>query len=253
MKEPKEILAGFSRPFYAAANPEGKLYVCDFTGGSVTSRDDHFSMSGFRGPHSIDWDANGVPYVCEYYGGRICKLRRGEYGLTSADDFLTGLAGPATAFFNPEKTRLYVTDFTSSTVKIYDLKGELVGALPGTFNKPHGVTFDDVGNVYVADTHHHRITKFNSSGIEQISFGMSRLNQPVSIAYYEGHLYTSEYCSDEVKQWTLDGKFEDIICSGLTHPYGISIDKDGTLYVADSDAGCIKLFDLRAELPKADD
>jgi sugar lactone lactonase YvrE len=237
MIEPEVTLTGFHRPFYAAPSPDGRLFVCDFAKGEVQA--DGFLYASLRGPHSVDWDKEGSLYICEYYGKQIIKC----LPTRQTKVFLKDLPGPATAFFNRSKDVLYVTDFDASRVMMFDLEGNSLGELEGSFNRPHSCAFDHEDNIYVADTHHHQIQKFNKEGKWLFNFGNGRLVEPVSISVGKEFLYTSEYCSDAIKRFTLDGRFHDIIVNNLSHPYGIKIHED-SLYVADSDHACVKIFSI---------
>jgi PKD repeat protein len=81
------------------------------------------------------------------------------------------------------------------------------GSAAGQFNKPLGIAVDLTGNIYVADTHNHRIQMFDSFG----SF---------------------------IREWggkgTAEGKFDT--------PIGIAVDESGNIYVADSENHRISIF-----------
>lgn len=244
MNEEKMMtFSGYSRPFETGLSPEGKLFVCGFGDGTVKAGD--FNLGGLQGPHSVDWDKDGALYVCEFYGRRVQKMTSGG----SLKPFITDMPGPATAYFNLEKTRLYVTDFNASSVVIYDLDGQAIGEIEGEFNRPHACAFDSEGYVYVADTHNHRLQKFDRAGNFVRTIGGGRLVQPVALSIEDGFIYTAEYCSDQIKRFNLEGKFIDVVLDGLLHPYGVKI-KNGTLYVADSDHHCVKVLPVTLPVPE---
>ena len=74
------------------------------------------------------------------------------------------------------------------------------GEAQGQFNKPHSMTFDSQGNVYVTDMNNYRIQKFDSEGKFITMWGS------------EGEA---------------DGQF--------LHPHGIGIDSQNNLYVTDAE------------------
>ena len=83
-------------------------------------------------------------------------------------------------------------------------------ATEAKLNRPYGVAVDaSGGNVYIADTNNHVIRKVNSQG--KISTIAGILEQSGS-----------------------DGEFVDAKSAKLNSPYGVSVDSEGNVYVADT-------------------
>ncbi|MEC8186276.1 MAG: NHL repeat-containing protein, partial [SAR324 cluster bacterium] len=148
--------------------------VSDFAGsGEAKSEDGQGTDASFDGPFYLDLDASGNLYVTEYWSNLIRKISPGGLVSTFAG---TGMAGSqdgdrSTATFNgpngialDEEGNVYVSENINHQIRKIDQDGHvttLVGLLsPGSedgdvaqasFNQPHGMTFDDLGNLYVAD------------------------------------------------------------------------------------------------------
>ena len=71
-----------------------------------------------------------------------------------------------------------------------------------------GVALDKAGNIYVADTNHHRIIKYDREGAQLFTFG---------------------------QEGTRQGE--------MTLPSDVQVGDEGTLYVADRDNTRVQMFD----------
>jgi uncharacterized protein (TIGR03663 family) len=101
-----------------------------------------------------------------------------------------------------------------------------VGTDPGLFNHPRGVAVGSTGDVYVVDSDNHRVQVFDSEGTFLREWG-SNCN-----------LSTALGCSDPDGAGPLapgDGQFQE--------PWGIAVDDDGRVYVADTWNHRIQVFD----------
>lgn len=120
---------------------------------------------------------------------------------------------------------LYVADTGNSRILKWDQKGNcllilginkldqdtgwlMAGEEPGEFDCPQGVTVDDKGNIFVADSSNHRVQKLSPTGEFLLVFGEEGEDA--------GELY---------------------------HPNDIRIDANGDIYVSDSNGRRIQKFD----------
>lgn len=127
--------------------------------------------------------------------------------------------------------------------------------------KPVGVTVGDDGNLYVADTHYHRVLVFGPDGREIRRFG--RFGQgdgefiyPTDVAIAEdGRIFVGEYGgNDRISVFDGQGRFLSSFGSfgdgpgQLSRPAALCIDRRrGRLYVADACNHRIAIYDLNGK------
>ena len=141
-----------------------------------------------------------------------------------------------------EKCELYVCDSNNNRVQVFDLELNFKrsfgkkGTGRGQFDFPADVDFDSGGNIYVTDDSNHRIQVFtlhqsNERHVRTIS-GEPAF-QPVSIHIHDSHMYVTDEGSDEVRVMNItSGELVTKFGSGYLYgPEGITIDKDGYVYV----------------------
>lgn len=162
---------------------------------------------------------------------------------------------------------LFVADSGNDRILKFSSGGEFLlswggrGNDRGKFNKPVGIAVDDNGNILVTDNQQSRIQKFTSEG-EFIDVWGSHVNMggdfhvPRGIAVdadrniyvtdgYPGHpkapprvqKFTSG--GDFLESWGYEGSDEHI----LMFPYGIAVDREGKVYVADTHNHCVQVYD----------
>jgi sugar lactone lactonase YvrE len=137
------------------------------------------------------------------------------------------------------------------------------------FSQPFGITLDFYGNIFIADSNNHRISKLDTSGNLITIAGSSTGTQgyqdgpalnalftnPYSIAVdRSGNLYiadtgnnairiiayTSDSSGSRYTVGTLVGRGSTVVSSGsgtsilLNNPYGVAVDSVGSVYIADS-------------------
>ena len=101
---------------------------------------------------------------------------------------------------------IYCTDGRSHQVRKYTPEGELLaqwgelGAAPGQFNSPWGITIDPADDtVYVADHRNHRVQKFTADGQFLMQFGepgsqRGQLHLPVKVTIDpQGDVYVADW------------------------------------------------------------
>ena len=83
---------------------------------------------------------------------------------------------------------------------------------PGQFRAPHGVAVDGYGNVYVADTHNHRIQKLSAAGEPLAQWGRQgsgpgqfRLPNGVAVDG-QGHLYVADTGNHRIQKLSALGE-----------------------------------------------
>jgi DNA-binding beta-propeller fold protein YncE len=123
--------------------------------------------------------------------------------------------------------------------------------LPGRLNLPYDVAPDALGDVYVADTHNHRIQEFSPTGKlirkwGSLGSGSGQFFQPRGIAIDPfGNVWVADHENKRVQKFTADGRFlgrfganggDGSFGGGpgeFNAPRGLSSDAEGNIYVAD--------------------
>lgn len=140
-------------------------------------------------PNGVAVDRDGNVYIGDYSSYRVRKVDPGGTITTvaGAGPGYPGDGGPATqvylsvpkSVFRDKNGLLYIAESASHRVRRVDPGGEIttiagtgIGGFSGDgglavnaqLNEPFGVTVDPDGNVYIADTHNHRVRKVTPDG-----------------------------------------------------------------------------------------
>ena len=195
---------------------DGEEYITEF--GSYGEGPGQFIW-----PMSIAVDSEVNVYVADEYLHRITIYNKdGEYlnhwgthGSTDGElDRPSGLA--------IRDDTIFVVDSRNHRVQKFTLDGKYLGQFgsfgdgPGQLNTPWGIGLDKDGNVFVADWRNDRIQSFTSGGKWLASFGRPGTGGDTSITYRHGGIRVAARPV---------GLFN--------RPTGVSVDKDGDIYVAD--------------------
>ncbi|MBI5609544.1 MAG: hypothetical protein HY902_11755, partial [Deltaproteobacteria bacterium] len=252
----KGTQAKFTLPSAIAVGGDGTLYVADAAGngsyirkvlpdGTVSNlagkgisgfADGAGTLAQFWAPAGLAVDASSTVYVADRLNQRIRKISAGGVVTTLAGDapepglfdpkaqggYQDGV-GAAARFDEPTGLALgpdgalYVTEVANHKIRIVALDGTvttLAGSTQGyqdgaaataKFNAPAGIAVAKNGTVYVADTGNHRIRAI-AGGLVSTFAGTGE------VGLIDGPL--------------LDARF--------SAPAGLSLDSDGTLYLADA-------------------
>ena len=128
-------------------------------------------------------------------------------------------------------------------------KAGVAGDGPGEFNQPTDVAVAPNGDIYVADGHvgggtavgNARIVRFDRRGQYLGSFGKKgmgpgELDVPHALAFdSRGRLFVADRQNNRLQIFDADGRFIDSWFQ-FGRPSGFFIDRDDTLYVADSES-----------------
>ena len=160
-----------------------------------------------------------------------------------------------------------VAEFGGGTVGSYPEAGMLIlernsklYVLGAEFENPTGLAVDDEGNLYVSETDTGRIIRISNQG--KASEYKTGLKDPMGLCWANGKLYCAETGKNLIITWDgktlttvagkcdnedegeyiggwVDGKIEDV---EFDHPQGVCVDKDGTVFVSDTNNHAVRML-----------
>ena len=201
----------------------------------------------------------------------------GQYEKTNGSADTTLLGGPSGIWVDPKTNEVYISDgyrnrrvivFDGATGKYlrhwgaygktpddtyrFDPKTMVNGALPQQFSTPHGITGSTDGKIYVADRRGNRIQVFDHQG----KFLAEKVIAPATLS--SGSAFVPVLSPDPQQTWlyVADGtnhkvwilRRSDLEIVGdfgrggrqvgqMLRPHGMSIDRQGNLYVGEASTG----------------
>jgi streptogramin lyase len=197
-----------------------------------------------KNPHSIQFDANGDLFICDIGNSVIRKVDMKSHVITTiagtgkpgdspdgAPVKGTPIKGPRSIDFDAAGN-LWVCTREGNQVLKLDLKADKISIIAGngkkgftgnggpaklaTLSGPKGVSFDTEGNAWIADTESHSIRMVNmKTGNLELMIGTG------------------------VKG---DGPDGDPLKCKLARPHGVFVDKDGSVYVGDSENHRVRVW-----------
>lgn len=180
-----------------------------------------------------------------------------DFGDLKVDKIAVGLhfaEGPA---WSPEGFLLFSDCVTNKLHKFVPGKGE--GAFAELAGGPNGNAFDPQGRLYTCEFRQRRVTRTLKNGKVEVlamRYEGKRLNAPNDIAVRkDGHVFFTDPAfgnQQDTRELDFYGVFHltpkgelEAIAKLKTRPNGIALAPNGkTLYVADSDARCVRAYDL---------
>jgi len=194
-------------------------------------------------------DFAGKPKVLNVFGQT--GLGQGQFVYPRAVD----IAGDGSVFVVDKTGR--IQSFTPEGVFLAEFRMPLIEA-----GKPTGISFGPVGNLYVADTHYHRVVVFSSDGEVVDAFGKygdgdGCFIYPTDVAFAgDGRIFVSEYGgNDRISVFSEKGVFRYSFGSPgsksgeLSRPSALCADRvRKRLYVADACNHRIAVYDFQGRV-----
>ena len=235
-------VAQFNVPNGVISDSNGNVYVADYIShkirkisplgvvstlagnGNPGHLDGTGTLAQFNGPYRIAIDSNGDLFVTDRENDRIRKITPAGVVTTFAGGLNGDLDGTGIAarFSRPlgiaidSNDNLFITDLINNKIKKITPGGVVTTfAGDGTaaqFNSPHGIDIDSNDNLFIADAYNDRIIKITPAGVKTTFAG-------------------------DGTQGSLDGTG---IAAQFNRPYGITIDTNNNLYVADHENSLIR-------------
>lgn len=148
---------------------------------------------------------------------------------------------------------IIVADRSNNRIQVFNADGSFRlkfgtrGELPGQFDRPAGVAWDEThgGRIVVADKDNHRVQVFDSRGTFLLTFGewgskSGQFNYPWDVAVNsEGHILVSDTRNHRVQLFQADGTFlnkygfEGPLWKQFDSPRGVAFIGDGHVVVTD--------------------
>jgi DNA-binding beta-propeller fold protein YncE len=227
-------------------DPERPLLVFDKSGAFVRS----FGAGLFTSTHGLRIDPDGNTWTTDNANHTVLKFSPDGKVLMTLGE--RGVAGDDERHFNrptdvafAKSGDFYVSDgYGNSRVVKFDRSGKFLfawgkkGSGPGEFDLPHQVRLDSREDVYVADRENKRIQVFTAEGmfIRQLGEGIAPYGLFIT---REDEIFVADGVKHEVVKLDRDGKVLARWGGGgrepgkFLMPHGITVGKDGAVYVAE--------------------
>ncbi|MEI9908947.1 MAG: NHL repeat-containing protein [Bacteroidota bacterium] len=234
-------IAQFYSPAGVCVDALGNVYVADkdndmirkispsgmvstLAGSSRGYADGSASTAKFFAPTGVCVDLDGNVYVADMSNHRIRKI--------TPNGVVSTLAGSSPGF----------AEGSGSAAKFY---------------YPVGLCVDLLGNIYVAEEFNNRIRKITPAGVVSTFAGSgggnadgnastAKFNNPTGICIdLQGNFYVTDYSSNRIRKITPAGMVSTLAGSTegfadgtgtaalFDHPFGLCVDKQGNIYIAD--------------------
>jgi sugar lactone lactonase YvrE len=266
-------------PHGIAVAPDGSIYVADSLNHRVVKFDKQgqfiASFGGpnadtqpgqFKEPWGVAVASDNTLYVADTWNNRMQKFTpdgamiqvwgvnadTGGTAVGSEGGFYgqRGVAVDATG-------RVIVADTGNKRVQIFDADGKFVsqfgggGLQPGQLDEPVGIAADPKGNIVVADTWNGRVQVFDSSGQPITSWDINgwldkdNVGKPYLAVDQQQRVYVADGIGRRILVFDITGKYLGSFgqyatdATGFSLPSGIAVDKEGYIYVVDTDTARI--------------
>ena len=266
---PVRVIEGV-KPYFVAVGDKGELFVtehqdCQYT--VLDAKGQRVLTIGSNGkppfegggPTGISKDSEGNVYVASYAhkvqkfnsSGEVVKSV-GKNG-RNVEEF----SYPCGVQYHNHQ--VYVCDSNNGRVQVFDSDLNFVrsfgtnGDGPGQLMKPRDIDFDAQGNSYVVNSNKYQVLVFSEDGqylrhFGREGYGKGELNGPKGLYVSSDYVYVTECWNHRVSVFHTSGEFVHSfgkLGSGrgeLWHSYGITVDKDGFVFVCDHSNSCIQVF-----------
>jgi len=267
-----------------AVTPDGRLTT--LCGGAKGDRGDGGAAKDalMNSPHSLAVGPGGEIYIADTLNHRVRKIDSKGVITTVAGTTkgFSGDGGPAgkaqfsgvyCIAFNPDMSKLVITDLDNRRIRIMDMKSGIVTTVAGNGTRgvpkdgelaaeqplvdPRAATMDSKGNVYLLERGDHSLRMVDAAGkIHTLiagpkSGGVKTLAGPKHLAVDKNDdVLIADTDNHRIVRWMAkEQKLVAVAGTGkvgkagldgppeqvqLNQPHGVFVDKDGTLYISDS-------------------
>jgi DNA-binding beta-propeller fold protein YncE len=205
-----------------------------------------FGDTKYRLAHGVRVDRDGFIWATDNTDNFVQKLSPdgrvlmtlGKAGVAGDNESRELFDGPADVFVAPNGDILVADGYRNSRVVQFTKEGTFIrriggvkGSEPGQFNVPHSVVVDSRGRIIVADAENSRIQVFDATGafLEQWT-GFAAKPRGSMFITPDDTLYVSHVDSESISVMK-DGKVIESITGLGLRPHGLTMDREGSLYV----------------------
>ncbi|MDA8234735.1 MAG: 6-bladed beta-propeller [Clostridia bacterium] len=145
------------------------------------------------------------------------------------------------------------TKYKSQTDSSFSVQETIMGTGKSSLLRPLAVTMDDEGQIYVADSSHHRIMVFDLHNkvvaeIGKPGTGQGELDYPTAVGIKGNKLYVGDSTNYRIQVFSKYGDYmyyfpKETENLGKIKPVALTLDSQGNVYVADGAGQRILVFD----------
>lgn len=204
----------------------------------------------FSAPTGLAVDRNGALFVVDSNNHRVQRIQGNDLRIYGKPGYGPGqLWGPQAVAVDPPGQFFFVAEQGNNRVQCFRLNGQHVVSYTG-LNAPTGVAFDAEGMLWIADTGNSRVLRLNPRANQYIGcldrgIGVVR---PISLACDIAHnIYVTDGSTNDVTRYTYFGVRGHALgeIRRLAAPQQVAIDSLGRMYLAESGANRLHVFDAQ--------
>ncbi len=224
--------SGIYKGDLVAPNSGGLLFTQDL----LWAHDGHLLVTGIGNDAILKYDKNTGAFLQKFTHG---------YNLSQPTKMALG---PDSILYVSQwnKNRNNVARFNYTT-------GEFIDEFASGLDGPLEITWDKVGNVYIASFFTGDVRKFNKAGDFTDIFisGIPNKQGPSGI-WFDAHdnFFVMDWIEGNVKKYDSKGKLLTTMISGLANAEGFAIHKNGNLYLCDYNRNRINEYNSAGDFIK---
>jgi trimeric autotransporter adhesin len=238
--------AQLSVPVSLAVNSSGSVYIADLGNNRVRYVSQGL-INEVAGADHAQGDGGQATAAYLYFPQSIAEDSAGNLYIADSDNNEIRKVTPAGIISTLAKVSLLAAVAADSSGNVYFTNGNQVGqvdakgnvttvagnvstagftgdggpASAALLNDPLGLTTDSAGNLYIADTNNHRIREISGGNINTVAGSGATCLNPCSPGGFSG-----------------DGG--PATSATMSYPYGVAVDSDGNIVIADSNNNAIR-------------
>ena len=138
------------------------------------------------------------------------------------------------------KHTLVEADVADNIVNVYDISEKQlkknpapIASISDSLDQPYGVALDSSGDLYVANYGNSTVTVYPRGGTKHSSTITTGLSKPLFVAINSDTLYVANNGNGTVTTCSTGSDSPSQTITGFSSPFGITLDKNGNVYVTD--------------------